>query len=496
MRGFFAAPPAQQVQARLQEAVALHQQGDLPQARALYEQVLKLQPKNFDALHLLGVIALQSGDAETAVDLITRAIKVDRNRAQAYNHRGAAYAQLAQHEFALLNYGKAVELDPGFAEAWNNRANVQLSLGRLPEALADLDQALAIEPDYAEALSNRGNVLSELGRHAEALASYRQAVEHMPTSMEARWSLGMACLRQGQFVQGWAYSEARLPVWSAPGKGDFAQPRWTGQEPLAGKTLLVQCEQGLGDAIQFSRYLPLLVAQGAKVVFEVQRPLVRLLGSVTAFTGVTLVAEGDPLPAFDLHVPLLSLPMAFRTDLGNVPAPTPIRAEPERLEAWRAILGEKQGSQRARVGLVWSGNAAHVDDRKRSMGLQALLPLLSPDIEWISLHKDVRAEDAQVLAAHPEIRHFGDQQQSFADAAALCELLDLVISVDTSLAHLAGSMGKPVWILLAHNPDWRWLLDRPDTPWYPSATLFRQPAYGDWGTVLAQVKQALASRFA
>jgi ADP-heptose:LPS heptosyltransferase len=208
---------------------------------------------------------------------------------------------------------------------------------------------------------------------------------------------------------------------------------------------------------------------------------------------VAVIAQGAPLPAFDTHCHLLSLPLAFKTDLSHIPPPPDaLRSDPAKVAQWQARLGTPS---RPRVGIAWSGNAVHVDDRRRSMSLQDLLPLLSEGIEWVSLHKEVRESDQAVLAAHPEIRHFGDELQDFTDTAALCDVLDLVICVDTSVAHLAATLGKPVWLMLAQHTDWRWLLNRTDTPWYPSMTLYRQPTSGDWASVVAQVKADLAQRF-
>jgi len=490
-RGQLGAPPAQQIQATLQQACALHQQGQLDQAARLYEAVLKAQPRNFDALHLLGVIAYQTQDCRRAVELITQALKVDRNHVPAYNHRGAAYAALKEYELALLNYDKAIALQPQAPEAWNNRANVRLAHGQLDAALADLDQALRLKPDYAEACHNRGNVLSELGRHAEAIASYQRAVDLKPAAHDMRRSLGMACLRSGEFARGWAHSEGRLPAWMAKEWLDTKDsPRWQGED-LAGRTILLRSEQGLGDTIQFARYVPPLVAQGAKVVLEVQKPLLSLLaGPMSAWEQVCLIAQGQALPAFDCYCPLMSLPLVFKTDLGHVPAPLPIQADAARIEKWQALLGERS---RPRVGIVWRGNAAHVDDHRRSMRLQDLLPMLSDEIEWVSLHKDLRPQDEALLAQQPGVRHFGGQQEDFTDAAAMLKLVDLVVTVDTSMAHLAGSMGVPVWVLLAFNADWRWLLERNDSPWYPSARLLRQRASGDWPELIERVGQALRS---
>jgi len=486
--GLFAPPLAQRAQALVQEGWALHQAGQLAQALSRYEAVRKLQPRHFDALHLSGVIALQMGRPQEAIDLITQAIKVDRHHAMAYENRGAACVALQQYELALLNFNKSVALQPQAVNGYNHRGNALAKLGQLDAALADFDQALALQPAYAEAHHNRSNVLNDMGRHTDALASSQRAAELQPDSAAVRWNLGMNALRLGNFDAGWADYEARLRHWQQTSKlaPVHATPQWTGAESLQGQRILLHSEQGLGDTVQFSRYARLVQDLGAQVVLETQPSLMRLLQP--ALPGVELVARGEPLPPFDTHIPLLSLPGAFKTDLRNFPPPTPLRAEPERVAAWQTRLGPKQG---LRVGLTWSGNPSHVDDHRRSMALQTLLPLITDDIAWLSLHKDVRDTDLPVLQAHPEIAHHGETQADFRDAAAMCELVDVVVCVDTSIAHVAASLGKPVWLLLAHHADWRWLTQRTDSPWYPSLTLYRQTKPGDWDEVLAKVKADL-----
>lgn len=489
--GMFAQPAAVQAQARFQQAWALHQGGQLAQALQLYEQVIQAQPKHFDALHLAGVISLQLGHADKAVDLITRALKIDRDSVSALNNRGAAYMELRQYDLALLNYNKAISLDPKAPKSYNNRGNTLGKLNRLDEALQDFDKAIELDPVYFAAYNNRATVLSDLLRYEEARASLNRAIELNPESVDAHWNLGMLLLRLGEFEQGWLESEWRLKRPQALGlKDSYAAPMWTGAEPLTGKTVLVCSEQGLGDTIQFCRYAPLLADMGARVVFEVQPALMDLLQHLPS---VELIAQGSEPPAHDFHCPLMSLPMLVKTDLSNMPPPPDvIRVEPTQRATWQALLGEKR---KPRVGLVWSGNPSHVDDYKRSIPLQDFAQILGDDIEWISLHKDVRASDQAVLASHPAIRHFGADQKVFTDAAAICELLDLIIAVDTSLAHLAATMGKPTWMLLAHSADWRWLQDRQDNPWYPSLKLYRQGKPGDWAGMLQTVRADLDQLF-
>ncbi len=488
--GLFGQPPALQAQAAFEQALALHQSGQLAQALPLYLRVIALQPKHFDALNLAGAISLQLGEAHQAVDLLTRALKIERNHAGAHNNRGSAYQRLGETDLAMLNFNKAIALDPKSEKAYNNRGNLLIRLNRLDEALRDFDQALAIKPDYFSPHNNRGTALADLTRYSEARASFERAIELDPQSVDAHWNLGMCCLRLGDFETGWRESEWRL---QRPGQvglqASYPAPMWTGQESLAGKTILLCHEQGLGDTIQFCRYAQLVRELGARVLLLVQPGLMTLLRDLP---GVELYVQADQLPAYDFYCPLLSLPLLFKTDLNHIPLPPDvIHPQAAQVAQWAARLGEKR---KPRVGLVWSGNAAHVDDFKRSIPLKDIAPGLSDDIQWVSLHKEVREADLATLKATPQIVHFGDEQQDFTDAAALCELMDVVVSVDTSLAHLAATMGKPTWILLARNADWRWLLDRRDNPWYPSATLYRQQQLGDWAGVWQAVQADLLSR--
>ena len=483
----FGPPPAQLAQAKFNQALTFHQAGQLAEALAAYLQVIQVQPKHFDALNLAGAISLQLGQAQQAVDLLTKALKIDRQHAGAHNNRGAAYQQLGEWDLAMLNFNKALALDPESEKAYNNRGNLWLRLKQPEQALHDFDRALAVKPDYFSPYNNRGTALGDLQRYAESRASFDRAIQLAPGSVEAHWNLGMSCLRQGEFETGWREAEWRLQRPALVGlQESYPAPMWTGVEPLAGKTILLCHEQGLGDTIQFCRYAGLVRELAARVVLLVQPALAALLKDLP---GIDVLVQGDDLPEYDFYCPLLSLPMLFKTDLSNIPRPPDvIHPSPERVAQWRARLGE---SGKPRVGLAWSGNPSHVDDFKRSIPLQEFVACLSDDIQWVSLHKEVRDADMVTLKAHPQILHFGDELHDFSDTAALCELMDAVVSVDTSMAHLAATMGRPTSVLVAGNPDWRWLLARSDSPWYPSVTLYRQTESGDWAGVLQTVRSDL-----
>ena len=614
-------PSADQAKAKFNEALALHRQGELAQAEAIYKKVLKLQPKHVDALHLLGVIAGQMGKYQLAADLIGKAIKIQPNNAafysnrgnvlhelkqvdaalasfdqaiaikpdfvdayynrgiilqelkeldaaiasydkaianrpnfaiayvnrgnalkelkqldaaiasydrgiaikpdfaDAYANRGAALHELKQLEAAVASYDKAIALKPDYAEAYFNRGNGLKDLKQSKAAVASYDKAIAIKPDYAEAYSNRGNVLKELkqldaaiasydlaiaikpdyveaytnrgvalqelNQMDAALASYDQTIALKPDFAEAYWNKSLALLVIGDFEKGWELFEWRwqYEAFTSP-RRHFRQPLWLGSEPLAGKTILLHSEQGLGDTIQFCRYAKLVAQLGARVILEAPKPL---LGLLKGLEGVAeLVEASAPLPAFDVHCPLLSLPFAYKTKLDTIPtASAYLRSDPGKVDAWARRLGVKT---KPRVGIVWSGSTTHKNDHNRSIPLVELVRHLPETCEYVSLQKEVREPDQATLGKCPQIKHYGAELNDFADTAALCELMDWVVSVDTSVAHLAGALGKPTWVLLPFSPDWRWLLDRSDSVWYPSMTLYRQSAVGDWTSVLAQIR--------
>jgi tetratricopeptide (TPR) repeat protein len=458
-----------------------------------YGRALALQPRYAEAHQNRGIALAALGRHAEALQSYDEAIASKPDHAAAHNNRGVALGALGRLPEAVAAYDRAIALRPGYPEALVNRGIALNDLDRPAEALASCDEALALRPHHAEAHFNRGNALRELGRHADAIAAYDRAVEIDPAHASAHWNLADCRLLLGDFAGGWREYEWR---WKLPqrahGQRGFAQPLWLGAEPLRGRTILLHAELGLGDTLQFCRYAPQVAALGAKVVLEVQAPLVPLLRSLAGVSEV--LPRGAVLPAFDYHCPLMSLPLAFRTDALSVPAPIPyLGTDPERAAAWRRRLGAQT---RPRIGLAWSGSQALAND-KRSMALTQVLPLLRRDAEWVSLQKEVHPAEEALLASHPELRHFGEELHDFADTAALADLMDLVVTVDTSVTHLAGALGKDLWIMLPFGShDWRWQLAREDSPWYPQARLFRQPAPRDWHAVVDLVERELGRRLA
>ena len=414
-----------------------------------------------------------------------QAIARDPDAAELHSDRGAMLKRLRRLDEALASCERAIALAPDLAAAHSNRGIVLREQGRYAEALASYDTAIRLRPDFGEAFSNRANVLVTLRRFDDAMADYRRAFAINPGDANARCNCGMIELLIGRFAEGWADYEARWDIHQmASGRPAFAQPQWTGDADIRGKRLLLLPEQGIGDTIMAVRYVPRVIERGATVILQLPASLRALLAPIGG--GREIVIEGEPLPDFDLYCPLLSLPRAFGTTLATIPAEVPYVAPPaDRAAAWRARLAALPG---VRIGLVWAGNPQHVNDTRRSIALRALLPVLAqPGVRFVSLQKELRPGDAELLGVHPQVTHLGDDLASFEDTAAVIALLDLVIAVDTSVAHLVGALGKPVWMLLPASPDWRWLLDREDSPWYPTARLFRQSAPDEWGDVVARV---------
>lgn len=461
------------------------------EALTSYDKALELDCQHrAETLCRRGLVLGSLRRDDEALKSLDDAIALKPDFAEAHNGRGVTLQRLKKLEESLTSIDRALELKPDYAEALCNRGITLQYSGRHEEGLANVEQALKIKPDFAEALVNRGAILQNLGQYHQALACYEKAIQLKPDLSDAHNNEGMCRLLLGDFVKGWEKYESRWHVGKYKGtRPKFEQPLWLGKEPLQGKTILLYAEQGLGDTLQFCRYAKLVAAQGATVLLAVQSPLTSLLADLEGVHMIYAIEDREALPAFDYHCPLLSLPLAFNTQLGTIPSGVPyLRSDPDRVRRWQIELGD---TDLPRIGVVWSGNPIHGNDHNRSIALADFIQVVSPRAQFISLQKDVRSNEKPMLAARSDILHVGDAIEDFMDTAALVELMDLVIAVDTSVAHLAGALGKPLWLLLPFNVDWRWLLDRDDNPWYPSARLFRQPLLGDWAPVLATVAAEL-----
>ena len=467
--------------------VTQHDLKQYDEALKSYGRALALRPDHAGALINRGVTLHELKQSGEALDSYDRALVLEPENTEALTNRGVALHNLERYAEALTSHDQALAVHPDHAAALSNRGVTLHKLGRLDDALASYDRALASWPDYAEALVNRGITLNNLKRFEEALISYDRAIALQPDDADAHFFGSMSRLLTGDFGQGWIEYEWRKKASTVISRRDFRQPLWLGGDEIGGNTILLHSEQGFGDTIQFCRYAPLVAARGARVVLEVDAPLQGLL---TGLAGVDrVVAKGDLLPDYELQCPLLSLPLAFKTRFETIPSAVPyLRAPDQSLLKWGTRLSVKS---RPRIGIAWAGNAKHIRDRERSIDPGDLLSLLDIDGTFVSLQKEVRAADMATLKSNSDILHFGHEISDFSDTAALIAHLDLVISVDTGVAHLAGALGKPVWILLTHVPDWRWLLDRNDSPWYRTARLFRQDEPYKWDSVIGRVRGAL-----
>jgi tetratricopeptide (TPR) repeat protein len=486
-RRAFALQPAH-LDARLKAAELLHGMSKHDEARTLCDQLIVLAPAMVPAHTLLGNVFFARGQLNEALASYERALAHDASNADAIYNKGLALARQAAHVDALSCFELALQLRPDFVVAALERAAVLRKLKRMDESILAHDVLIERNPHLIAAYCNKASVLQDLNRIDEALACLDVALSLAPDDANVRWNKAVLLLTQGKYSEGWPLYESR---WQRPEKRGalerFKKPKWTGHETLTGKTILLHPEQGLGDVIQFARYAPMLAERGARVVLEVQPSLHDLMASLPGVEQV--IAYGEPLPRHDFHCPLMSLPAAFETTLESVPAKFPyLCSNPQRQELWRARLRAKTVP---RVGLVWSGNTTQANDHNRSMPLACMAPLLDLPLELHALQKDVRGSDEVFLAAHPQIQRWDEQLEDFADTAALIAEMDLVISVCTSVAHLAGALGKPLWMPLCFSADYRWLLEREDSPWYSGARLFRQPEPGDWTSVMQRIEEAL-----
>ena len=477
------------------DAQTLHRQDRLAEAEQAYTQLLAIAPRHAAALHLVGVLQTQRQNYAASVDFISRALHIEPAIGMAWYDLAIALARLTRYDEAVACYDRAAGLVPDQAKVWKDRGAALRRLTRLPEALDSYEEALALRPDYIEALIGRGTTLHDMMRVPEALASFERALALRPGDGKIHQNRGFCRLLLGDFAGGWADFELRHKYEPDAAKKTLGLgTRWDGTQPLDGKSILLWAEPGLGETVQFCRFAKPIAELGAHVLLMVLRGgEARALDPVMqGVEGIGRVLRADELaPKTDYHCPLRSLPLALRTDLGNLPAARQyLHADPARVAAWGARLGPRR---LPRIGLVWSGGPGNHNDHNRSIPLPRFMQLVHGPFEFVCLQKEVREADKVVLEQRPDIRRFCDDLTDFGETAALIQHLDMVISVDTSVAHLAAALGRPVWILLTFAADWRWLLDRTDTPWYPTARLFRQKTLGDWEGVFAAVQRALTA---
>jgi len=418
--------------------------------------------------------------------------KFNPNVAPLYQTRGLCLQRLGRFAEAQADFERSIALNPGEAETHKNLGTLHSRLGRMDQAFASFDRALALRPNFPAALNEKARALWSLQLLEDAFATFHRSLAVAPDNADTIWNLALLQMLTGDFERGWLGREAR---WKAPSLGlaerGFSQARWLGDRPLEGRSILLHADEALGDSIQFARYASMVAALGARVILEVKPAVRQLLAGIRGVADCIDRSSTQSL-AFDLHCPLGSLPLAFGTRLDTIPFAQGYLPVPptEHMRAWEDRLGRRT---RVRVGLVWSGDPGHKNDHNRSIALRALAPLLDCDVQFVSLQKGIRNEDRAFLAERPDVVDLTDQLTDFSATAALMSCLDLVISVDTSVVHLAGALGIPVWTMLPFNPDWRWLLNRDDSPWYRSMRLFRQPKRDDWASVVDSVRRELAA---
>ena len=526
-----AASAARQLASLKQEwyakAQAHQRAGELKEAEALYRHILSFEPTQAEVLSRLGTVRLLLGNREDCVIYLGLSLHLNPKQVDTLNNRGIALRGLRRHDEALASYDAAIKLKPDYAEAYNNRGNILLDLRRYEDALASFDhalelksnygdahngrgralsglkrpaeairsfdQAIAINPNHADAHNNRGFALAELRDHEAALNSFDQAAAINPNHVSADLSRGMMRMLKGDYQEGWRHYE-RWRVKQKRGRNHgFEQQLWTGVEPIADKTILLWGEQGLGDEIQFSRYATLLAEMGAKVILEVHPHLKQLLATMPIANDFTVIGRGDPVPPFDWHASVVSLPLHLGANLENIPFNRRYVFPDQRSTAQWARRVEQHSKRQLRVGLVWAGSEQLALDAQRSIEFALLEPLLKiPNVSFYSLQKGDKATEQ--LRAHSLGNLLVDwtaELNDFSDTAALIDNLDLVIGVDTSVMHLAGALGKPAWLLNRLNTCWRWLLEREDSPWYASMRIFRQTTQDEWPPVIEQASEAL-----
>ncbi|MBB3262466.1 tetratricopeptide (TPR) repeat protein [Azospirillum sp. OGB3] len=474
----------------------LYAADDWTGAADAFRKARSLAPQRAGAHRMLGAALAQTGDPEGAVEALDAALRLDPTLADAQTNLVHLLVTLGRFDEAERAGRRAVALDPGNADAYGNRVPLLEQTVRVAEALRQCGRAARIAPERAAFHRNRLSLLLHEGRRDEAVAAGREAIRRAPADAEAHLALAVALLASGQFREGWEEFEWRWETRQLdPVHRGFPQPQWTGAEDVAGRTILLYAEQGLGDTLQFVRYAPLLAARGARVIVGCSPALVRLMARVDGVSAA--VAWGGELPAFDLHIPMMSLPRAFGTDLDSIPAAVPyLRADPADVAAWSERLPVADG--RPRVGLVWAGSPRTVRgvaspiDRRRSLPLAALAPLADVrGVRFVSLQMGPGAAQLAEAPAGMEIADPMGGVRDFADTAALAATLDLVITVDTSVCHLAGGLGRPTWTLSRADACWRWLGNREANPWYPTMRVFGQDRSGDWSGVVARLRAAL-----
>lgn len=507
------------IEDKIKEGIDFHRKGRLEEARLIYEKILERNPDHLECKKLLNLVLVQEYKKGKALDLIAessqekyksssycnnlgvsfynkgelgkaifwykKALEIDSGLSNVYNNLGVVFNDQGNFDAAVICYRKALEGNPKNVNALNNIASIYKARGNLHEARLYYIKALEIEPDHIKALYNLGSIFKENGELCEAEYCFRKLLRVTPDYAEGKQNLGIILLLKGELEEGFKLYEAR---WEANKlKARFSGIPWEGQN-LRSKTILLQSEQGIGDTIQFVRYAPLVKDLGCKVILAVQPSLIGFLSNVEGVDEI--ISYDTDEPPYDYQISLLSLPYMFKTNLNTIPNDVPyIRVEDRSVKKWKNIIND---SKMFKVGLVWAGNPKNTNDKRRSFSIDTLNPLLSlKGVEFFSLQLGERVKELETFGLNRQIRDLSGYFKDTRDTAAAITLMDVVISVDTSVAHISGALAHPTWVMLAFAPDWRWMLNREDSPWYPSMRLFRQSSAGDWGTVVEEIKRKL-----
>jgi tetratricopeptide (TPR) repeat protein len=481
----------------LRQAVALHESGKIQEALEIYEKFNREFPNQVDVLSLLGTAQSQLGDYKQGMQTLHAALKINPFNPNVYNNLGNALRELNLFEDALQCYEIAISQKADYAHAHNNRGLTLKDLGKFDEALKSYSKAIQLDKDYAEPHNNIGNIYADQKRVDLALEQYNKAIEINPKYANAYWNKSLLLLMMGKYQEGWKLYEWRWEAQGTKYKRNLSGRLWLGDENIARKMIFIYAEQGLGDTIQFVRYIKLLKDLGAHITLEVQPQLVSTLKN---YEGVNVIGIGDPIPKYDYYCPLLSLPFALKTSFDGIPNDIPyVQADQGKIKNWQVKLGSRT---KKRIGLVWSGGfrpdqpEVWAINKRRNISLAYFEPLRDIDADFFSLQKGKEAQEELIRLTSdgwigPKIIDYTNDLHDFSDTAAFIENLDLIISVDTSTAHMAGALGKEVWILSRYDNCWRWLIDRKDSPWYPTATIFRQSEPGEWEVVIQELKSNL-----
>jgi tetratricopeptide (TPR) repeat protein len=469
------------------------ERGQINEAIKNYEIALKLRPDDAAANYNLGSSFQRIGQLEKAMAFYGKALQINPNPF-AYNNLGSILLEKGQVDEGIICFQKALEIDPNYANAHNNLGVAFREKRKTDEAKVCFRKAIRLNPNHADAFNNLGSISNTNRQLDESIKYYQTAIRLDPKHADAHYGLALSLLSLGNFKDGFKEHEWRwksrdfLKYNCFHRPGDFSQPILSGID-IAGLTVMIYAEQGFGDTVQFIRYAPLVAQRGAKVIIECHKELASLLQTTEGVAQV--IVQGEPIPDFDIHCPLLTLPSVFDTSVENIPARIPyISVNSMLVQKWRDKM--RHDKSKLKVGLVWHGNPKHKNDRNRSIPFTCFSHLAKfTDITFYSLQKGEASEQTKNLPAGMRLRDLTEEIDDFSDTAALIENLDLTISVDTSVAHLAGALGRPVWTLIPSDPDWRWMLNREDTPWYPAMRLFRQLSPGDWASVIAKVKDEL-----